>query len=99
MTKTVTPQQLRDWIIDDDELALLDVREEGVFGADGHLLFAVCMPLSHLEIDILERVPRKSVRMILCDGGDGLAERAAAKLTGWGYGDISILEGGVPAWD
>lgn len=99
MTKIVTPQQLRAWILDDDELALLDVREEGVFGADGHLLFAVCVPLSHLEIDILERVPRKSVRMALCDGADGLAERAAAKLEAWGYRDISILDGGVPAWE
>jgi len=99
MIKTVTPRQLREWIVDQDELALLDVREEGVFGADGHLLFAVCIPLSHLEIDILERVPRKSVRMVLCDGGDGLAARAAAKLEAWGYSDISILEGGVPAWE
>ena len=99
MTKNVTPQQLREWILDDDELALLDVREEGVFGADGHLLFAVCVPLSHLEIDILERVPRKSVRLVLCDGGDGLAARAAAKLEAWGYGDIAILGGGVPAWE
>jgi len=99
MTKKVTPQQLREWIIDDDELALLDVREEGVFGADGHLLFGVCVPLSHLEIDILERVPRKSVRMVLCDGGDGLAERAATKLGAWGYNDVSILEGGVPGWE
>ncbi|MDA1323663.1 MAG: rhodanese-like domain-containing protein [Proteobacteria bacterium] len=99
MTRIVTPQQLREWIVDDGELALLDVREEGVFGADGHLLFAVCVPLSHLEIDILERVPRKSVRLVLCDGGDGLAARAAAKLDAWGYGDISILDGGVPGWE
>jgi rhodanese-related sulfurtransferase len=99
MTRIVTPQQLREWIVDDDELALLDVREEGVFGADGHLLFAVCLPLSHLEIDILQRVPRKSVRLVLCDGGDGLAARAAAKLDAWGYGDISILDGGVPGWE
>lgn len=99
MTKTVSPQQLRDWIIDDDELALLDVREEGVFGNDGHLLFAVCVPLSHLEIDILERVPRKSVRMVLCDGGDDLAARASEKLARWGYTDISVLEGGVPGWE
>ena len=99
MIRNVTPRQLREWILDEDELALLDVREEGVFGADGHLLFAVCIPLSHLEIDILERVPRKTVRMVLCDSGDGLAGRAAAKLEEWGYGDISILDGGVPGWE
>lgn len=99
MANLITPQTLRDWIVDDDELALLDVREEGAFGADGHLLFAVCVPLSNLEIDILERVPRKSVRMVLCDGGEGLAARAAAKLEAWGYGDISLLDGGVPTWE
>ncbi len=99
MTKTVTPKQLRDWIVDDDELALLDVREEGVFGRDGHLLFAVCAPLSRLELDIRALVPRKSVRVALCDGGDGLAERAAEKLASWGYSDISILAGGMPAWE
>ena len=99
MPDKISPQQLRDWIIDDHELALLDVREEGVFGNDGHLLFAVCVPLSHLEIDILERVPRKSVRMVLCDGGDDLAERAAGKLAQWGYTDVSVLDGGVPGWE
>ena len=99
MPETVSPQQLRGWIIDDRELALLDVREEGVFGSEGHLLFAVCLPLSRLEIDIFDRVPRKSVCIVLCDGGEGLAERVAEKIASWGYTDISVLEGGVPAWE
>ncbi len=99
MTNQISPEDLRGWLLDDDELSLIDVREEGVFGADGHLLFAVCLPMSRLELDILSLVPRKSVRLVLCDGGDGLAERAAAKLSGWGYTDISILAGGVPGWE
>jgi len=99
MTNQISPEDLRGWLLDDDELSLIDVREEGVFGADGHLLFAVCLPMSRLELDILSLVPRKSVRLVLCDGGDGLAERAAAKLSGWGYTDISILTGGVPGWE
>ncbi|MGB0574980.1 MAG: rhodanese-like domain-containing protein [Alphaproteobacteria bacterium] len=99
MTNQISPEDLRGWLLDDDELSLIDVREEGVFGADGHLLFAVCLPMSRLELDILSLVPRKSVRLVLCDGDDGLAERAAAKLSGWGYTDISILAGGVPGWE
>ena len=99
MTNQISSEDLRSWLLDDDELSLIDVREEGVFGADGHLLFAVCLPMSRLELDILSLVPRKSVRLVLCDGGDGLAERAAAKLSGWGYTDISILAGGVPGWE
>ena len=99
MFDQICPSKLRDWLLDDDELALLDVREEGVFGADGHLLFAVCLPMSRLELDILSLVPRKTVRLVLCDGGDGLAERAAAKLSRWGYAKIFVLEGGVPGWE
>ena len=49
MTRTVSPQNLRRMLMDDDELALLDVREEGVFGRS-HLLFAVNLPLSRLEL-------------------------------------------------
>lgn len=99
MTDRISAQTLRDWIVDEDELALLDVREEGVFGADGHLLFAVCLPLSALELRIEELVPRKSVRVVLCDGDDGLAEKAAEKLTRWGYQNVSILDGGIAAWE
>ena len=99
MTNQISPKDLRSWLLDDDELSLLDVREEGVFGADGHLLFAVCLPMSRLELDILSVVPRKSVRLVLCDGGDGLADRAAAKLSDWGYTDVSVLIGGMPGWE
>ncbi len=70
-----------------------------MFGADGHLLFAVCLPMSRLELDVLALVPRKSVRMVLCDGGDGLAQQAAVKLEGWDYSNVSVLDGGVPAWE
>jgi len=99
MAATISPDDLYGWLKDNDELALLDVREEGVFGADGHLLFAVCMPLSRLELDIRTLVPRKPVRIVLCDGGEGLTAPAAAKLERWGYDNVSILEGGVPGWD
>jgi len=99
MTNQICPAELRNWFLDDDELTLLDVREEGVFGADGHLLFAVCLPMSRLELDILPLVPRKTVRLVLCDGGDGLAERAAEKLSDWGYANVLVLAGGVPGWE
>ena len=60
---------------DGGEIALLDVREAGQFG-ESHLLFATPLPYSRLEIDIAALVPRKSVRIVLCD--DGVAGVAAA---------------------
>ncbi len=94
---TIAAEALKSRIADGGELALLDVREEGVFGK-AHLLFAVCLPLSHLELRVAGLAPRKSVPMVLCDGGEGLAARAAVKLVALGYGDVSILDGGIAAW-
>jgi len=88
---------LKAMIGDGEELAILDVREEGVF-AEAHLFWAVPLPLSQLELRLDALVPRAGTRIVLCDGGDGLAERAAAKLRGFGYRDLRVLAGGVEAW-
>ncbi|MEE8516829.1 MAG: rhodanese-like domain-containing protein [Alphaproteobacteria bacterium] len=85
------------WLGAPGELAVLDVREEGVF-ANGHMLWASNVPLSRLELLIRDLVPRLSASLVLCDDGDGLAPRAAARLESFGYDDVKILEGGVQAW-
>ena len=66
-------------LLDDQELALLDLREQGSFGRS-HILLATNVPLSVLELRIGDLVPRKGTRIVLCDDGDGLVERAAARL-------------------
>jgi rhodanese-related sulfurtransferase len=81
-----------------DEIALLDVREQGVHYR-GHPFFACCAPLSRLELVIGDLVPRKSAPIVVLDSGDeGLAEKAARKLLELQYSDVSILEGGCAAW-
>ena len=79
------------------ELALLDVREQGVHYR-GHPFFASSAPLSKLEMMIGDLVPRRSAPIVLFDGGEGLAAKAAAKLRELGYGSVDILEGGTAAW-
>ena len=98
MAKTVTADVLRAMLLDGKELALLDVREEGAF-SESHLLFASSLPLSRLEFGIDALVPRRGTRTVLCDDGSGLAERAAVKLAGFGYTDVSVLDGGTAAWE
>src|SRR6202049_4649290 len=82
---------------DGKELAILDPREEGAYG-QGHLLHAVNIPLSKLELNVDALVPRRSTRIVLADGGEGTAERAAARLKELGYTNLAVLEGGYPAW-
>ncbi|HTZ37828.1 MAG TPA: rhodanese-like domain-containing protein [Stellaceae bacterium] len=88
---------LRDWLSDGEEVALLDLREEGQH-CDGHPLLAVNLPYSRLELDILSLVPRKTTRIVLVDGNDGVAARAARRLAHLGYGNVRALTGGVAAW-
>ncbi|MGA9865735.1 MAG: rhodanese-like domain-containing protein [Acetobacteraceae bacterium] len=89
---------LRAWLTDGRELALLDAREEGEFGAS-HLFWAVPCPLSQREVRARALLPRRSVRIVCVDAGDGHAERLAAWLEGDGCTDVHILDGGTKAWE
>ena len=101
MIKPVDARRLKAMLRDGQELALLDVREQGVFARE-HLLFACCVPLSRLELLIDDLVPRRNTRTVVLDGGDGespnLAARAAARLEELGYTDIAVLEAGIEGW-
>ena len=96
-TTEITPRELHALLLGEDELALLDLREQGAFG-ESHILYASCLPLSRLELRIARLVPRRSVPVVLCDGGEGLAERGAPRLAALGYSDVRVLGGGVPGW-
>jgi len=97
MTARVGAGAVKAMLRDGGELALVDVREEGAHSA-GHPFYAASLPLSRLELLAGDRLPRRSVRIVLLDDGEGLAERAAAKLAEFGYGEVAILDGGLAAW-
>ncbi|MCC2099309.1 MAG: hypothetical protein KDJ29_20635 [Hyphomicrobiales bacterium] len=86
--------RLRDGV---EEIAVLDVREEGRFG-DGHILVASALPLSRLELEIHRLAPRKTVFVVVYDDNDGVAPRACEKLAQLGYANTAELHGGLPAW-
>ncbi|MEO7728897.1 MAG: rhodanese-like domain-containing protein [Burkholderiales bacterium] len=96
-SRSTTARQLKSMLHDGREIALIDVREEGVF-AKRHLLLAASLPLSRLELRMPLQVPRRSCRVVVCDGGEGLAQLAAHKLAGFGYTDVMMLDGGIDAW-
>jgi rhodanese-related sulfurtransferase len=93
----VSPATVKAWLRDGEELAILDAREEGEFGA-AHLFWAVPCPLSVAELRAPHLLPRRGVRVVCTDGGEGLAQRLAAVLRGLGCTDVHLLEGGTPGW-
>ncbi|MEC4589941.1 rhodanese-like domain-containing protein [Nitrospirillum amazonense] len=94
---TVPPEDVRFHLIARRELALLDVREEDPY-AQAHPLFAANLPLSRLELEVLDRVPRRDTAIVLYDAGEGLAERAAVTLAALGYTNVRLLTGGLEGW-
>src|SRR3954465_5083994 len=104
LSPVLSPGEVRAMLRDGGEIALLDVREEGVFSEQGHPFFANSVPLSRLELMIRDLVPRKLTRIVVYDAGPGasdgtnLAERTAAKLASTGYDNVAVMAGGAPAW-
>jgi rhodanese-related sulfurtransferase len=99
LAASVSPEEVRAMLRDGGEMALLDVREEGVFSEEGHPFFANSLPLSRLELMVRDLVPRKSARIVVYDGGaEDLADRAAAKLALMGYRSLAVMTGGARAW-
>lgn len=91
--------QLRGRLADRGELAVIDVREEGVRSRDGHILQSVPLPFSQIELRAAALLPRFGAPVVVTDAGAGdLALRAARRLARLGYTDVAVLTGGVAGW-
>ena len=80
-----------------EEIALLDVREEGVY-AKAHPLFAASLPVGRIEAEAFDRIPRPGTPIVVYDGGEGLADEAVETLRAIGYSNVSCLAGGLEGW-
>ncbi|MBV9189274.1 MAG: thiosulfate sulfurtransferase, partial [Betaproteobacteria bacterium] len=96
-TQLISAKDLQARLAGHGELALLDVREQGV-NYRGHPFYASSAPLSGLEMVIADLVPRKSAPIVVFDSGEGLAEPASKRLAELGYTAVEILQGGTEAW-
>ena len=96
---SIKPKQLYNLIRGKKEFSLIDLREDGLFGKE-HILFAVNIPLSHLEFLLADLIPNRHVPIILCGKNEdsNLIEQGASMLKKFGYKNISMLEGGIDGW-
>src|SRR5271170_1852482 len=97
---SVSPYDVRRALRDRAEIGLLDVRPEARFAA-GHPLFAASFPLGRLEAEVLDRLPRRAVPLVVYGDGPGAGDDAATavrRLRSLGYPDASLLAGGLAGW-
>jgi rhodanese-related sulfurtransferase len=95
---SIAPAALRRRLHDGGEIAIVDARGEGSFH-DRHLLMASRLPLSRLELIAPALLPRRAAPIVVSDDGEGLADRAARRLIEGGWSDVSVLAGGLRAWE
>jgi len=93
----VSVTQLREWLHDGDEIAVIDVSEGGVF-AESHILIASNVPPAQLEVLIPALVPRPETRLVLTSAKGEETETIARVLFSCGYSNIFCLENGNAAW-
>jgi predicted metal-dependent enzyme (double-stranded beta helix superfamily)/rhodanese-related sulfurtransferase len=91
---------IRETLLQRQEIAILDVREEDPF-AQCHPLFAANLPLGRIEADAWTRIPRLDTFIVVYGtafNGDDLALPAARTLKRMGYTNVHLLAGGLQGW-
>jgi predicted metal-dependent enzyme (double-stranded beta helix superfamily)/rhodanese-related sulfurtransferase len=92
--------RVRETLLQRQEIAILDVREEDPF-AQCHPLFAANLPLGRIEADAWTRIPRLDTFIVVYGmalNGDDLALPAACTLKRMGYTHVHLLAGGLQGW-
>lgn len=101
MSREISAAELKALILARSEHAILDVREQGIY-FDSHLLWATNLPLSHIELQADALLPRRTVPIIVYDGGpqgrEYTARKARDRLLEVGFADVVILAGGISGW-
>jgi rhodanese-related sulfurtransferase len=78
--------------------AVFDVRERGEYNAR-QISFATSLPRSQIEFRIAELVPDPAIPAVVYDEGGERAALAAQTLADLGYPSVSVLNGGLAAWE
>jgi rhodanese-related sulfurtransferase len=92
---SISPVELQKRLHGESDLLLLDVRTPAEY-AQVHVPGARNIPLSDLNSEGLG-VGREKMICILCHSG-GRAAKAAGELTGAGYANALVVEGGTQGW-
>lgn len=96
--RLASTDEVRLSLITRQEIALIDLREEDPF-AQAHPLFAANFPLSRLELEAWDRIPRRDTPIVVYDDDGSLVGRGVAVLEALGYTDVRVLDGGLKGWE
>ena len=97
MNVAISCQDLAVLMASDRLYAVFDVRERGAYN-ECQIPNATSLPRSQIEVRVAELVPDRDVPIVVYDEGGARAPLAAATLLRLGYRQVSIVNGGLSAW-
>src|SRR5437762_8774880 len=96
MTKETSAAELAA-LVEDESVALLDVREVAEYNL-AHIPQFASLPRRLIEARLGELVPWPGTRIVLVDDDGRRAALAARTVEAMGYRDVSVLSGGTNRW-
>ena len=98
MARLMSSTELHQRLEEDEDLALVDVREDGEY-EDGHIPRAQSIPLSNLKENAEQKLNKNQRVVVYGNNHDAPESNSAAKvLESMGFRKVSDFDGGVYAW-
>jgi rhodanese-related sulfurtransferase len=94
--QTITPQQLKARLHNNEQLLIIDVREPDEI-AFGMIPGAVSIPLMQMPAR-LQEIPQDKETVLVCRSGNR-SSRAYDYLTAQGYSNLINMSGGMLEWE
>ncbi len=97
MADQITPNELQHLFETEASFALLDVREAGEYNSS-HIPGSSLLSRRQIEFQAHHLVPFLGATLVVCDDDGRRAELASVTLEEMGYGNVSVLAGGINRW-
>jgi rhodanese-related sulfurtransferase len=95
--REVTQDQLHQWMAENKNMVILDVREANDH-VHSRIEGSVNIPRGVVELEIEDTVPDKDKTVVAYCGGGGRSAMVADVLQQMGYTDVYSLQGGYKQW-
>ncbi len=95
--RSITPAELDGLLADGGSRAFVDVSDGPEYN-EAHIPGFSTVPRAEIEYRFQRLVPSTRTPVVLADVGGTRAELAARMVERMGYGDVSVLAGGVALW-
>jgi rhodanese-related sulfurtransferase len=93
----IEPSTLAQWLQDDDNLYVIDVRQRAEFSA-AHIAGAEWVPGGQIIQRADDFIVVRNARIVLVDDDETRANLSAVWLRRMGFANASVLSGGMAAW-